>query len=69
MSERTDEKIDIALGPRELLAVLLFWGFIGLLSSAGRMLDPRLPTRPEVAAALARVTVAEYALWAVLSIP
>ena len=69
MSDRPREHLDISLGSRELVAILLFWGFIGLLSAAGRMIDPRLPTRPEVAAALARVTLAEYALWALLSIP
>jgi two-component system, LytTR family, sensor kinase len=67
--ERAREQLDIALSSREILAILVSWAFLGLLSASIRLLDPRVPTRPEVAAALARVSFAEYALWAALSIP
>jgi two-component system, LytTR family, sensor kinase len=69
VTERAREHIDIALSSREVTAIVLSWAFLGVLSASVRLLDPRVPTRPEVAAALARVSFAEYTLWAALSIP
>ena len=57
-----------ALGARELSFIVAFWAFVAALSAATRLLDPRFPDLPEqMADAIVRVSLVEYALWAVLS--
>ncbi|HEU4563205.1 MAG TPA: histidine kinase, partial [Gemmatimonadaceae bacterium] len=55
---------------RELLLIFVFWGFVAALSVAGRLLDPRIPNVPGVVTrGVIALTVAEYAVWAVLTGP
>ena len=59
-----------ALRPREILAILLFWAFLAALSISGRLLDPRIPNLPaNVTEAVVRLSLIEYALWALLTVP
>jgi len=54
----------------ELVAIVLFWLFLALLTAASRVLDPRGPElQPSWVAALVRLSFFEYGLWAVLSVP
>ena len=53
----------------ELLGILVFWAFLGALAAAGRLLDPRIPLRPEISSALISLSFIEYAIWAALTIP
>ena len=65
------------LTPAEIFTVLGFWGFLAVLTAAGRLVDPRVAAvaamraalRPEVAPGFATLTLVEYALWAVLTLP
>lgn len=60
----------LRLGAREIATIAACWAFLALLAAAGRLLDPRIPDlRPDVSSALVRLSVIEYAIWAVLSIP
>lgn len=60
----------LRLGPRELATIVLCWAFLALLAAAGRLLDPRIPDlRPDVSSALVTLSIIEYAIWAVLTIP
>ncbi len=54
----------------DLIAIVLFWSLLALISAAGRELDPRIPGIPSpVMSAVARSTYVEYACWAVLTVP
>jgi two-component system LytT family sensor kinase len=54
----------------DVLAIALFWTFLALVSAAARELDPRIPgVSQRVMYAVHRGTFAEYALWAVLTVP
>lgn len=65
------------LTPGEIFAILAFWGFLAVLTAAGRLIDPRVAAvaamraalRPEVTAGFATVSLVEYALWAALTLP
>ncbi|HEX9129704.1 MAG TPA: histidine kinase [Gemmatimonadaceae bacterium] len=65
------------LTPGEIFAILAFWAFLAVLTAAGRLVDPRVAAvaamraalRPEVTTGFATVTLVEYALWAVLTLP
>jgi len=55
---------------RDVLAVMLFWGFLALVSAATRQLDPRIPdVGPRVLNAVLRATYIEYSLWAAVTVP
>ena len=54
----------------DLLAIGLFWTFLALVSAAARELDPRIPgVTSRVMSAVNMATYAEYALWAVMTVP
>ena len=61
----------------EIIAIIAFWAFLAVLTAAGRLVDPRVAAvaamraalRPEVSSGFATVTLLEYALWAVLTLP
>lgn len=57
------------LRPGELLAILLFWAFLAALTATGRLLDPRIPERPEISSALISLAFIEYSIWAALTVP
>jgi len=57
------------LRPGEVLGILLFWAFLAALTATGRLLDPRLPERPEVTSALVALSFIEYSIWAALTVP
>jgi two-component sensor histidine kinase len=57
------------LRPGEVLGILVFWGFLAALTATGRLLDPRLPERPEISSALISLAFIEYSIWAALTIP
>jgi two-component system LytT family sensor kinase len=58
------------LRPGEVLAILLFWGFLATLTATGRLLDPRIPElRPEIGSAIISLAFIEYSIWAALTFP
>lgn len=57
------------LRPGEVLGILVFWAFLAALTATGRLLDPRLPERPEISSALISLAFIEYSIWAVLTFP
>jgi two-component system LytT family sensor kinase len=65
------------LMPGEIFAILAFWAFLAVLTAAGRLVDPRVAAvaamraalRSEVTSGFATVTLVEYALWALLTLP
>jgi two-component system LytT family sensor kinase len=66
------------LTPGEIIAILAFWAFLAALTAAGLLVDPRVAAvaamraalRPELApGGFATLTLVEYALWAVLTLP
>jgi two-component system, LytTR family, sensor kinase len=65
------------LTPGEIVAILAFWAFLAMLTAAGRLVDPRVAAiaamraalRPDVTSGYGVVTLVEYALWAVLTLP
>jgi two-component system LytT family sensor kinase len=65
------------LTPGEIIAILAFWAFLGALTAAGLLVDPRVAAvaaaravlRPEVTPGVTTVTLVEYALWALLTLP
>jgi len=57
------------LRPGEILGIIAFWAFLAALTATGRLLDPRLPERPEMSSALIALAFIEYAIWAVLTFP
>jgi two-component system, LytTR family, sensor kinase len=82
MTERQHEAGDggesiTRLTPEEIFAVLAFWAFLAVLTAAGRIVDPRVAAvaamraalRPDVTSGYGTVTLVEYALWAVLTLP
>ena len=82
MTDRQHETGDTAssitrLRPGEIFSILAFWAFLVVLTAAGLLIDPRVAAvaaaravlRPEVTPGVATVTLVEYALWAVLTLP
>jgi two-component system LytT family sensor kinase len=64
------------LTPGEIFAILGFWAFLAALTAAGLLVDPRVAAvaamraaRSELAPGFATLTLVEYALWAVLTLP
>jgi signal transduction histidine kinase len=65
------------LTPGEIVAILAFWAFLGVLTAAGRLVDPRVAAvaamraarRPEFTPSLDTLALVEYGLWAVLTLP
>jgi two-component system, LytTR family, sensor kinase len=61
----------------EIFGILAFWAFLAVLTAAGRLVDPRVAAvaamraalRPDVTSGYGTVTLVEYALWAVLTLP
>ena len=54
----------------DLLAIGLFWSFLAVVSAAARELDPRIPgVSSRVMSVVHMATFAEYALWAVITVP
>jgi len=54
----------------DLLAIVLFWGILAIISTVGRELDPRIPGIPSrVMSAVVTATYVEYALWAAFTVP
>jgi two-component system, LytTR family, sensor kinase len=75
-SEGTGSSITrLTLG--EIIAILAFWAFLAALTAAGLLVDPRVAAvaamraalRPELSPGFATLTLFEYALWAVLTLP
>ena len=60
----------LGLSAGEWFAIVAFWAFVAVLSAATRLVDPRVPGMQEsVAMAVVKLSVLEYALWAVLTVP
>jgi two-component system LytT family sensor kinase len=66
------------LTPGEIFAIIAFWAFLAALTAAGLLVDPRVAAvaamraalRPELApGGFATLTLVEYAVWAVLTLP
>ena len=65
------------LTPGEIIAILAFWAFLAALTAAGLLVDPRVAAvaamraalRPELSPGFATLTLVEYAVWAVLTLP
>lgn len=54
----------------DVLAIVLFWSLLAVVSGVSRELDPRIPgVSGRLATAAAMVTYIEYAIWAILTIP
>ena len=61
----------------EIVAILAFWAFIAALTAAGGLADPRAAAiaamraarRPDYAPGVASLTLIEFALWAMLTLP
>ena len=64
-----DEGPRALLAPRELLAIFTFWALLAGIAVTGRLIDPRVEVQPNVARALVTLSIAEYALWALLTVP
>ena len=68
VTSRSPERL--SLGGNELLVIVAIWSFLALVAIAGRFLDPRIPgIAPQIAAAAVRLTLAEYAIWMLLTPP
>ncbi len=66
--ERRTSRVPLRAG--ELAAIMGFWAFLGALSAAGRLINPRGPElSPDVASGLLTISFAEYSIWAVLTVP
>src|SRR3954468_12887911 len=65
------------LTPGEIIAILAFWAFLIVLTAAGLLIDPRVAAaaamraalRPDLSSGIDKIAVAEYGLWAVLTLP
>lgn len=54
----------------DVLAIVLFWSLLAVVSGISRELDPRIPGVPNrLVSAAVMATYVEYALWAVLTVP
>src|SRR6478672_7270793 len=61
----------------EIVAIFAFWAFLVVLTAAGLLIDPRVAAvaamraalRPEVTSGIDRIALAEYGLWAGLTLP
>ena len=60
----------LRLRPVEIVGIVAAWGFVALLTAAGRVVDPRGPLlSSDVNRALIAVSFIEYAIWALLTFP
>ena len=60
----------LRLRPIEIFGIVAAWTFVGLLSAAGRVVDPRGPLlSSELNKALITLSFIEYASWALLTFP
>jgi two-component system LytT family sensor kinase len=67
-SEDPDRRL--RLGTSEVFVIAAFWTSLGVITAAGRRLDPRVPVPdPEFTNAFVTLTVIEYAVWAILTGP
>ena len=65
------------LTPGEIFAILAFWAFLAALTAGGWLVDPRAAAlaamraarRPEFASGFATLSLVEYAVWALLTLP
>jgi len=82
MTDRQHEAVDTGssitrLRSGEIFAILAFWAFLVVLTAAGLLIDPRVAAvaamraalRPEVTSGIDRIALAEYGLWAGLTLP
>ena len=54
----------------DVLAIVVFWALLAVVSGVSRELDPRIPGLPSrVVSAVVMATYIEYALWALLTVP
>ena len=61
----------------EIFAIIAFWAFLVVLTAAGLLIDPRVAAiaamraalRPELTAGSDKIALAEYGLWALLTLP
>jgi two-component system, LytTR family, sensor kinase len=61
----------------EIVAILAFWAFLVVLTAAGLLIDPRVAAvaamraalRPELTSGVDKIALAEYGLWAALTLP
>src|SRR3954471_620717 len=61
----------------EIIAILGFWAFLAVLTAAGLLIDPRVAAvaamraalRPDLKSGIDKIALAEYGLWAVLTLP
>ena len=61
----------------EIFAIIAFWAFLAVLTTAGRLVDPRVAAlaamravaHPEPTPGVASLALLEYALWAALTLP
>src|SRR3954466_3966502 len=61
----------------EIFAILAFWAFLVVLTAAGLLIDPRVAAvaamraalRPDLKSGIDKIALAEYGLWAVLTLP
>src|SRR3954470_2144710 len=61
----------------EILVIVAFWAFLAVLTAAGLLIDPRVAAvaalraalRPDVKSGIDKIALAEYGLWAVLTLP
>ncbi len=67
---RTGIRNPLRLRPVEVVGIVAAWGFVALLTAAGRIVDPRGPLlSSDVNRALIAVSFIEYAIWALLTFP
>ena len=54
----------------DVLAIVVFWALLAVVSGVSRELDPRIPGLPSrVVSAVVMATYIEFALWALLTVP
>ena len=61
----------------EIIAIVAFWAFLAVLTTAGLLVDPRVAAvaamraalRPDFTAGIDTIALVEYGLWALLSLP
>src|SRR3954463_9286181 len=65
---RTEERV--RLTPGELLAIVSFWALLAVLTAAGRLLDPRVPSvSAAISSALVTLSFIQFTMWALLTPP
>lgn len=54
----------------DVLAIVVFWALLAIVSGVSREIDPRIPGVPDrMMSAAVMATYVEYAIWAVLTVP